>query len=184
MKLAFLMFTFIWGSLSYRSPNVENCVRDYEFGFGMQNEHYIIDILAERENGMYYRGGKFNVIPVNWMELEYFCKEARHIDSESMRLLYRPFKEWWLLDPFSIGGSVNMQSWKDTKYLLAMTYRTKHIQFCYETNFIDRIVVSLKTGFDIPMGKNFVTQLLHRYEAINDNNFDQEKTVIGWRKKE
>lgn len=178
----------IWGSYSNRSPRIDCERRDYEILAGLQNKQYIIDGGFEQENDGFYRLAKVNIRSDEWRncsaEMEYLLKQAHSIDSQSLKLLNRPFDGWLLLDKLSIGLSINYVKWSNPKGLINIGFRSKNVQFSWETNFQDRIILSYKAGFDIPMGKKFVLNPFRRYERNNDNKFDQNKIAVSYIVKE
>lgn len=175
--------TIVWGSYSSRTAKVQPNPKDYEILAGIQNRNYILDGGFERENGDNFNLAKINVRFKEWrnclLESEYLLKEAYNIDSQSLKVLYKPFKSMLLLDPLSFGISLNYIKWASPKGLLNANYRSKNFQFSFETNFQDRIILSYKAGFDIPHGKHLVTQMFRKFERNNDSQFDQNKVVIG-----
>lgn len=174
----------VWGSYSNRSPKVDTSRRDYEVLLGLQNEQYILDGGIEQENDGFYRLAKINIRTDGWrdclLEGEYLLKEAHDIDSQSLKALYKPFNGWILLDKLSVGFSINYVKWSKPRGLLNLGIRTKNLQFSWETNFQDRVILSYKTGFDIPMGKKFVLNPYRKYEKNNDNRYDQNKIAVSY----
>jgi hypothetical protein len=181
----------VWGSYSERTSKVVNCPRDYEWTLGLQNSQYILDTGIERQNNGFYRLVKANVRTDEYkdclLEAEYLLKEAYSIDSESLRLLYKPFNGDTLIDrmfnPLTIGVSLSYVKWSNPKGLINVGFRGKNAQFSLESDFHSRYIVSYKAGFDIPMSTKFVLNPFRKFERNNGNVYDQNKVTVSYKVK-
>ncbi len=166
---------FIYTEISVRDANIEPNPFDHYLGAGVKNEYYDIKGYNERENGLYYRGGRVYIQPVKWVEVEHRCKEAKNIDWQSLRVK----KE--VLSDIYIGGSANTQSWGEAQPLGYVAYKTKNIKLSVETNLI-RTIINAEMEYLVPW-KGVLLGPYFEWSSVDEVRSFWLKLKLSWETK-
>jgi len=177
-----LIPTLFWFSYSVRTPRERPNPLDHEVSIGWENQHYQFSCLTEQENGNQYDGHRLWVRWTNWLESEIFYKEAYDVSSQSLRALYQPFPEVFVLKCLKVGGTINTNDWQEPALLGNISWKSDKNFLAYETNFVNRVVVSCKLGWEVPLGKRYFVEPYLEYRSIDDNEIFWNKFIISWKK--
>jgi len=163
-------------SFSARTPKIE-APFDYEVEGGFETKAIYCSIMTERENGEYYDGLEFRSQLSKISEFSCFYKEAKNIDSQSLRIFD------YFMPELRIGGTFNSQAWRNIKLLALVGWKTNWGSIQIESDVINRLILSIRFAQKFRLKDKIFGKPLLVYQQINDNIFWQIKLVLSYERR-
>ena len=189
-----LLITTLFGSVSFRTPAINNCPTDYEIAIGSEGQldpgkyqpkiNYSFQVLHEREVGIYGMGHDIEF---------HYTKKDRFISKLMKRKIahYREFSSYYrqvkdmslqAIDTgygnnyFMIGYTVAFDSFRDGQIMYYNRIQLDWLTASLRVN-PHKTIIECKAEKDFDVGKNLYLTPLIKYINI-DSNVDMQAKII------